>query len=164
MSSTALLDLLLEFSRDKLALRERHVNGAQRVQTYDFNNTYQYIINREDTQVGWLAEAVADFGSVLPDRASSLPVPAEKKASDTEHAVIADDFRQVNVFLEKYRPRVHGLANARHRKMLEVILGETVEHRRFFEQMLGGRDDVLGRRTGGESSGGIVLPVRWVEQ
>ncbi len=31
--------------------------------------------------------------------------------------------------------------------MLNVILGETLEQKRFFEQALAGRHDLLGRRT-----------------
>jgi hypothetical protein len=54
--------------------------------------------------------------------------------------------------------------NARHAKMLRVILGETLEQKRFFEQALAGRQDLLGRR--GEQVGpshGEVLPSRWIE-
>ena len=54
--------------------------------------------------------------------------------------------------------------NARHAKMLRVILGETLEQKRFFEQALAGRHDLLGRR--GEQVGpshGEVLPSRWIE-
>lgn len=48
--------------------------------------------------------------------------------------------------------------------MLNVILGETVEQKRFFEQALAGRQDLLGRRTSdvGERVG-AVLPTRWIE-
>ena len=56
------------------------------------------------------------------------------------------------------------MANARHRRMLNVILGETLEQKRFFEQALAGRRDLLGRRT--EDVGllvGKVLPTRWIE-
>jgi len=45
-----------------------------------------------------------------------------------------------------------------------LILGETLEQKRFFEQALAGRHDLLGRRT--EDVGplvGKVLPTRWVE-
>ena len=38
------------------------------------------------------------------------------------------------------------MTNARHRGMLRVILGETLEQKRFFEQGLAGRTDLLGRR------------------
>jgi hypothetical protein len=49
--------------------------------------------------------------------------------------------------------------------MIQVILGETLEHKRFFDQMLAGRDDLLGRRANGPGSPGTgdgVLPVRWL--
>ena len=48
--------------------------------------------------------------------------------------------------------------------MLRVILGETREQQRFFEQALAGRNDLLGIRT--EKAGarvGAVLPTRWLE-
>jgi hypothetical protein len=56
------------------------------------------------------------------------------------------------------------MTNARYRGMLRVILGEVLEQKRFFEQALAGRDDLLGRRT--EEVGprvGEVLPTRWIE-
>ena len=49
--------------------------------------------------------------------------------------------------------------------MLNVILGETLEHKRFFEQALAGRTDLLGRRADGAGTGGGVLPhAGWIEQ
>jgi hypothetical protein len=65
--------------------------------------------------------------------------------------------------VEKWRPRIEKLPNARHRSMLGVILGETLEHQRMFEQALAGRTDVLGRRADGAGTEGEVLPTRWVE-
>jgi hypothetical protein len=48
--------------------------------------------------------------------------------------------------------------------MLGVILGEVLEQKRFFEQALAGRTDLLGRRAGVlEPSHGVVLPTRWIE-
>jgi hypothetical protein len=47
--------------------------------------------------------------------------------------------------------------------MLDVILGESREHQRFFEQAAAGVEDLLGRRTGGVPRRGSVLPVRWLE-
>ena len=43
------------------------------------------------------------------------------------------------------------------------MLGEMREHQRFFEYALQGRDDLLGRRMEGASTGDGVMPVRWVE-
>jgi hypothetical protein len=47
--------------------------------------------------------------------------------------------------------------------MLNVVLGESMEHRRFFEQAASGLEDLLGRRTGGVHRQGSVLPTRWME-
>ena len=47
--------------------------------------------------------------------------------------------------------------------MLNVILGETLEHKRFFDQMLAGRDDLLGRRADGAGTGNGVIGTRWLE-
>ena len=54
---TDLLALLQQFHREKLAMFLRHEDGARFVGQYDANNTYQYIINREDVQLSWLATA-----------------------------------------------------------------------------------------------------------
>ena len=56
------------------------------------------------------------------------------------------------------------MPNARHAKMLRVVLGEVLEAKRFFEQAIAGRTDLLGRR--GETLGpshGEVLASRWIE-
>ena len=61
MKAHDLLELLREFHRDKLAMYQRHVAAARYVSNYDVNNTYQYIIAREDMQVAWLADAILEF-------------------------------------------------------------------------------------------------------
>jgi hypothetical protein len=164
VTTPTLTGVLQEFHRDKHALRERHIAGATRVSSYDYNNTYQYIINREDAQISWLRGALEELGVAEPEGGPAPTLPEARKGAEAERAVIEDDIRQVEAFLGKWRGRVRDLSHARHRRMLEVILGETVEHHRFFQQMLAGRDDVLGRRTGGERTGGGVLPVRWLRQ
>jgi hypothetical protein len=56
------------------------------------------------------------------------------------------------------------MPNARHRGMLRVILGETLEQKRFFEQALAGQTDLLGRRTDDVGARvGEVLASRWRE-
>ena len=69
----------------------------------------------------------------------------------------------MKAFVERWRPRVPTMTNARHRKMLELMLGEMLEQTRFFEQAAAGRDDLLGRRMPGASTGDGVLAVRWME-
>ena len=59
MKPQELLQTLLEFHRDKLALRQRHVAVARQVSEYNANNTYQYVINREDVHLSWLDAALA---------------------------------------------------------------------------------------------------------
>ena len=48
-------------------MRERHVAVARYVTGYDFNNTYQYIIAREDVHLSWLEAAIAELGGA-PDK------------------------------------------------------------------------------------------------
>ena len=62
MKPPDLLQFLREFYREKSALRGRHVAAARFVTDYDFNNAYQYVINREDVHLTWLHDAVKDNG------------------------------------------------------------------------------------------------------
>ena len=55
------------------------------------------------------------------------------------------------------------MTHARHRTMLNVVLGESLEHVRLFEQGAGGDEDLLGRRTSMAERVGAVLPHRWME-
>src|SRR5262249_43117968 len=68
-----LLTLLEEFYREKLAMILRHQAAARSVGQYDANNTYQYIIAREETQLSWVATAIADAGGQLSDGPVDLP-------------------------------------------------------------------------------------------
>ncbi len=88
---------------------------------------------------------------------------AKGKAAEVQKSLLQSDRDGAQTFLDKWRPRVATLTHARHQTMLNVILGETVEHRRFFEQALAGRSDLLGRRADGAGTGGGVMPVSWVE-
>ncbi len=163
MKSSSQLALLQECYRDRLALLHRHVEGARRIGDYEFNNTYQYVIAREEIHLQWLRAAVVDLGGEAPTEVTPPPVPSSGSGAAAERAIIEDDGRQAGAFVEKWKARLAGVSNARHRKMLEVILGETLEHKRFFEQAVAGRDDLLGRRMPGASTGDGVLPVRWME-
>jgi hypothetical protein len=162
VTSTELLDLLTEFYKDKLTLRQRHVAAARFVGDYDFNNTYQYVIAREDLQLNWLRDAVTDMQGTLPEVAEPALNPAGKGA-EAQASVIAEDRDTARDFITRWRPRVDAMTHARHRSMLRVILGETAEQQRFFEQALAGRSDLLGRRADGAGTAGVVLPTRWVE-
>lgn len=162
MTSSELTALLQEFYRDKHALRDRHVAGAQFVASYEFNNTYQYIIVREDTQLSWLRHALEDLDAAVPTDWPSMGVP-EGKGAARERSIIEDDARSARAFREKWAPRVAAMTHARHRGMANVVLNEAIEQARFFDQMLEGREDVLGRRMPGASTGGGVLTTRWID-
>jgi hypothetical protein len=163
VTSSQQITLLQEFYLDRLALLMRHVDGATLVSDYEFNNTYQYIIAREDMHVAWVRDAVTDLGGALPTQGNALAVPKGGSGLATQAAVIDDDIRQMQAFHERWKTRIEGVTNARHRGMLRVILGEVLEHKRFFEQAKAGRDDLLGRRMAGASTGDGVLPTRWME-
>jgi hypothetical protein len=160
---TDLLPLLQEFHREKLAMMLQHQAGARLIGQYDANNTYQYIINREEAQLTWVSTAIAELGGTVVDAAE--PVRAAKgKAAAAANAIFEEDGHDAQRFVDRWRPRIDEMNNARHAKMLRVILGETLEQKRFFDQALAGRQDLLGRR--GEQVGpshGEVLPSRWIE-
>ena len=158
-----LLALLHEFHREKLAMVLRHEAGARLVGQYDVNNTYQYVINREDMQLSWLSAAIADLGGSVSDGVDTPGIVASKGA-DAAHAIIEGDAHEAQAFVDRWRPRVEAMTNARQRGMLRVILGETLEQKRFFEQALAGRTDLLGKREKQLGPAvGEVLPTRWVE-
>jgi hypothetical protein len=160
VKATDLLEFLTGFYRDKLTLRNRHVSAAQLIQDYNVNNTYQYIINRDDMHVRWLQDAIADTGGTPEEQ--PLPSLEAGKEKDAHLRIITADRDAAQKFVERWRDRVDALPNARHRSMLRVILGESLEQQRFFEQALAGREDLLGRRADGAGTGGGVLPTRWV--
>jgi hypothetical protein len=157
------LPLLLEFHREKLAMLLRHQAGARLVGQYDVNNTYQYIINREEVQLSWLEAAIAELGGTLSPQAGADRAVSGKKA-DASRQIIEEDARDAQAFVDRWKPRVDAMLNARQAKMLRVILGETLEQKRFFDQALAGRTDLLGKR--GDQlapSHGVVLPSRWMD-
>jgi hypothetical protein len=160
---TGVLPLLEEFYRDKLTLLLRHEAAARHIGQYDVNNTYQYIINREEVQLSWLANAIAELGGTVPDGAEAGG-RAAGNGTDAARPLIEEDARETQAFVDRWRPRVAAMSNARHAKMLLVILGEALEQKRFFEQALAGRTDLLGRRADvlGPSHG-EVLSTRWIE-
>lgn len=163
MKTTEMLELLQEFYRDKWTIRQRHAAAAQHVGHYDFNNTYQYVIAREEGHLRWVRNSIVDLGGTAPDDFSALSAPSDGKGAERERSVIDDDARQQQAFIDRWTPRVDAIRHVRHGNLLGVILGEMREHKRFFDLALEGRDDLLGRRPPGASTGDGVLPVRWVE-
>ena len=162
MKATELLALLREFYLDKLTMRQRHVAVARHMPHYDFNNTYQYVICREDVQLNWLRDAITDMGGEL-EQVAEPQIPFSKGETG-QAGLLTEDRDSAQAFVDKWRPRMEAMPNARHRSLLRVILGETLEHKRFYEQALAGRTDLLGRRADGAGTGGGVLGTRWIEQ
>jgi hypothetical protein len=161
--------LLSTAAAERLAILQRHEAGARVVGHYDFNNTYQYIISREETHLQWLQAALAESGvAQLPGAAAAIPVPAaprqgKKVAPGAYRGILDDDARTLSAFVQRWRPRVDGMTHARHQSMMRVVLGESLEHARLFEQAGAGFEDVLGRRTERAGRVGAVLPDRWQE-
>ena len=142
MTPTDLLARLREFHRDKLALLVGHESAARQVGQYDFNNTYQNIIGREEVHLSWLEAAIRDLGGSV-----GAETPARPPRSDTGPSeLFEEDARQAQAFVDGWRDRVEQVTNARHRQMLRLVLGEMLEHTRFFEQAAAGRLDLLGRQ------------------
>jgi len=162
-TATGTLPVLQEFYRDKLTSLLRHQAAARVVSQYDQNNTYQYIVNREETQLTWIAAAITELGGT-PAEGGDVTRQISGKGESASRAVFEEDARDAQAFVDRWRPCADALTNARHAKMLRIVLGEALEQKRFFEQALAGRTDLLGRR--GEVLGpshGQVLPTRWIE-
>ena len=157
-----MLAILLEFHRDKLTLRQRHVAVAKQVSQYNANNTYQYVINREDVHLSWLDAALAELDATP----RPWPSPCCRRRPEGKLRAARDAGRaDAGAFVARWRPRLTELTHARHRNMLDVILGETLEQKRFFDQIAAGRDDALGRRSNGPGSPGTgdgVMDKRWI--
>ena len=161
---SGLLTLLDEFYREKLAATMAHQAGARLVAQYDANNTYQYIINREDAHLSWLAAAIAELGGSVAATASEPPRQVSGTGRDAWKPIAEEDARAAQAFVDRWRPRVEAMNNARHRRMLNIILGETLEQKRFFQQAAAGEVDLLGRRPDHVGPRvGQVLPTRWIE-
>jgi hypothetical protein len=155
------LAVLGEFHGEKLTLRQRHAAVARHVSNYSFNNTYQYVIAREDVHLAWLEGAIAEAGR-SPAQIGEPVLPSPGRKPDSFLPLVREDARAADEFVAHWRSRVGDVSDARTRSMLQVILGETLEHKRFFDQMLAGRDDLLGRRMDGAGTGNGVLGVRWL--
>jgi hypothetical protein len=162
-----LQQLLTAIAADRVALIERHEAGARVVSHYDFNNTYQYVIAREETHLAWVQTALAEFGVAAPAAAAALPVPEAPKGKKLQpsafKSIMEEDARTLRAFVDRWRPRLEAMTHARHRTMLDVVLGESLEHMRLFEQGAAGDEDLLGRRTSQAERVGAVLPNRWME-
>jgi hypothetical protein len=157
----SLAELIRDFYLERVTMLMRHEDVAQVITDYDINNAYQYIIAREETHLSWLQHALLDLGAGLaadPARGSTIaPVKG-----DAWKSLAAGDARANAQFVEKWRARVDGVTHARHKGMLQVVLGETLEHKRLFDQAAAGRRDLIGKSLDINDHSGDVMPVRFV--
>lgn len=163
MTPADLQALIREFYLERVALLQRHEAVARLTPGYDANNAYQYLIAREETHLSWLQHALLDLGAPMPADPPAQPVTPAGKGADAARQLAAEDARFAGAFVERWQPRVEAVTHARHRGMLKVILGETLEHKRFFEQAADGRTDLLGTSLGINAHDGKVLGTRWIE-
>jgi hypothetical protein len=154
-----LLELLQDFHRDTLQLMLARQANARSVAAYDANNAYQQVLGRQDVHLRWVADAIAALGgSVQNSPSGEVPHPVAQK--NQVQQLLETDARAQREFLSRWAPRVEMVTNARHRKMLELIIGEMREHLRVFQQAVEGRTDVLGRHADGKVLSGSVMPAR----
>jgi len=154
-----LLALLEDFYRDVLQLMLARQANARSVGAYDANNAYQQVLGRQDVHLRWVSDAIRSLGgSVQNDPSGEVPDPVAQK--NQVQQLLESDARAQRDFLARWEPRTAAVTNARHRKMLELIIGEMREHLRVFQQALEGRTDVLGRHSDGKVLSGGVLPAR----
>jgi hypothetical protein len=163
VTPAALQSLIHEFYLERVALLQRHESVAQSVPGYDANNAYQYLIAREETHLSWLQHALLDLGAPVPPEPAAQPVVVAGKGEAAARTLAAEDARFATAFVDRWRDRIETVTHARHRGMLKVILGETLEHRRFFEQTAEGRTDLLGLSLAINDHPGRVLDTRWIE-
>ena len=158
MTPAELLELLEAFYRETQELYLARQRNAQSVGAYEANNAYQQVIGRQEVHLQWMADAINALGGTAPVAADEVPGGDARR----EHATspIEADARNQAAFIERWTPRVAGVTNARHRKMLALILGEMKEHLRMLRQAVEGRRDVLGRHPDGKVTRGTVMAVR----
>ena len=160
MSAPSLADLIRDFYLERVALLMRHEDVALTVTDYDINNAYQYIIAREETQLSWLQHALLDLGADVPaDPARAAKLSVKR---DGWKALAGEDAAANGRFVDKWRPQVETISNARHKGMLKVVLGEMLEHKRLFEQASQGRRDLIGTSLEINDHSGDVMGPRFV--
>ena len=99
-----------------------------------------------------------------PHWAAPLPIHSDqvsgKASRETAKSIIDADAANQKAFVDRWTPHVAAVTNARHRKMLELILGEMKEHLRVLQQAAESRADLLGRHSDGKVLRGSVMAAR----
>ena len=113
MQQDELKKFLTDFAAERLALLQRHEAAARVVGHYDFNNTYQYVIAREETHLSWLQSALAELGvTAAAVHVAAARTRGAKAAKKSEAAAYRDILAADAKFLERVR---RALARARGR-------------------------------------------------
>ena len=157
MSPAELLAFLEDFHRETLELFKARQTNAQSVAAYDANNGFQQVLGRQEVHLQWLRDAIAALGATVAD---SLDQVSGKASAETAKSIIDADAANQKAFIDRWASRVAMVTNARHRKMLELILGEMKEHLRVLEQAADSRADLLGRHSDGKVLRGSVMAAR----
>ena len=157
MSPAELLAFLKDFHRETLELFKARQTNAQSVAAYDANNGFQQVLGRQEVHLQWLRDAIAALGATVAD---SLDQVSGKASAETAKSIIDADAANQKAFIDRWTPRVAMVTNARHRKMLELILGEMKEHLRVLQQAADSRADLLGRHSDGKVLRGSVMAAR----
>jgi hypothetical protein len=159
VTPSELLRFLQDFYSETLEMTLARQANARSVGAYDANNAYQQVLGRQDVHLRWLSDAIASLGGSVGDEPGGEPALLVATKELIQH-IIDGDAQAERGFIARWQPRVATVTNARHRKMLELILGEMAEHLRLFQQALEGRTDLLGRHADGKELSGLVLPGR----
>ena len=159
MTPAELLALLDEFYRDTLQLAESRQVNARSVKEYSANNAYQQVLGRQDIHLQWLSDAIVGLGGGLPPAGQSQE-NAATVPNASEQSLLDADVAGQRAAIDRWAPRIQEVTNARHRKMLELILGEMKEHHRVLQQAADGRTDLLGRHPDGKVLRGEVMAAR----
>ena len=159
MSVPPLAELIRDCYLERVALLMRHEAVAVTITDYDINNAYQTILAREETHLSWLQQALLGLGAPLP--ADPARAGALTAKGDGWKSLASEDAAANARFVEKWRPRVAEVTNARHQGMLKVMLGEMLEHKRLFDQAGQGRKDLIGTSLAINDHAGDVMPSRW---
>jgi hypothetical protein len=152
-----LLTLLNDFHRETLELFKARQTNAQSVAAYDANNGYQQVIGRQEVHLRWLSDAIAALGGTAADSLDQLSGTA---SLEDFKSIVDRDAASQKAFIDRWAPIVPTVTNARHRKLLELILGEMKEHLRILQQAAESRSDVLGRHSDGKVLRGTVMAAR----
>jgi hypothetical protein len=154
-----LVRLLQSLYRETSELLLSRQARARSITSYEANNAYQQVLGRQDVHLRWISDALTDLGGAVPEVGLDESQATADKGTDVKTIVQSDALAQ-QAFIERWNARLETISNARHRKMVSLMLGEMAEHLRVFEQALEGRTDILGRHTEGKILRGAVLPAR----